>query len=81
MMNRRGFFKAIFAVSILPAPACLGAVRPARTIGVDVQKDRIMVSECGEQGKDWEELLEQIAEENTRFKDLGLTRSPLQIAK
>jgi len=31
--------------------------------------------ECAEQGKDWEELLEQIAEENARFKELGLTRN------
>jgi capsid protein len=31
--------------------------------------------ECAEQGKDWEELLEQIAEENARFKELNLTRN------
>lgn len=30
--------------------------------------------ECAEQGKDWEELLEQIAEEEARFKELNLTR-------
>jgi capsid protein len=31
--------------------------------------------ECAEQGKDWEELLEQIAEENARLKELNLTRA------
>jgi lambda family phage portal protein len=31
--------------------------------------------ECAEQGKDWEELLEQIAEEETRLKELKLTRN------
>lgn len=31
--------------------------------------------ECAEQGKDWEELLEQVAEEEARFKELNLTRN------
>lgn len=36
--------------------------------------------ECAEQGKDWEEVLEQIAEENARLAELGLTRSQVQKA-
>jgi lambda family phage portal protein len=31
--------------------------------------------ECAEQGKDWEDVLEQAAEEQARFKELGLTRA------
>ncbi len=36
--------------------------------------------ECAEQGKDWEEVLEQIAEEESRLKELGLTRQQVQKA-
>jgi len=36
--------------------------------------------ECAEQGKDWEEVLEQVAEEESRLKELGLTRAQVQKA-
>lgn len=36
--------------------------------------------ECAEQGKDWEEVLEQVAEENARLREFGLTRAQVQKA-
>lgn len=34
--------------------------------------------ECAEQGKDWEEVLEQVAEEDARLKELDITRDRVQ---
>jgi lambda family phage portal protein len=36
--------------------------------------------ECAEQGKDWEEVLEQVAEEEARLQELKLTRAQVQQA-
>lgn len=56
-----------------------GWVDPMKEAEAAEKRMDILVStleeECAEQGKDWEELLEQVAEENDRLKELKIDRS------
>lgn len=57
-----------------------GWVDPLKEADAAARRMEISVStledECAEQGKDWEEVLEQLAEEETRRKELGLEKKP-----
>lgn len=56
-----------------------GWVDPLKEAEASKMRMDIFVStledECAEQGKDWEDVLEQAAEEEARFKELNLTRA------
>jgi capsid protein len=61
-----------------------GWIDPLKEAQAADMRMKIMVStledECAEQGKDWEEVLEQYAEEEARLKELKLTRTEVQKA-
>lgn len=61
-----------------------GWVDPLKEAQAADMRMKIFVStledECAEQGKDWEEVLEQFAEEEARLSELKLTRAQVQQA-